>query len=457
MKHYCFFALAMAFQLSMATYAQTDVSQTVHAVRILKGLDDDKSKEWAISELENVAENDASAYAMNCLGLAYMAGVGVQADSANSVYWLERAGRNGYLEAYHNLGMMFKYMKCGVKQDFTRAFHYFSKGAERGSVTCLYDKGFMLYKGLGCNQDYAESIKMFTLASKSNHAPSIFMLGLCYRNGFGVEKDMDKSSELLERASLMGYRDADEERLRPLEENYMHYSIDDNSSVSSMPDICPMVNDTSLIAGNYKGNLVLYDWSGQYILGTKPLSMHAKHNGHEIEGVLVVGNDSVPFIADIISESQLQFRKGNIMLPERYSHDKKVKYRIEKIQFDSWEDNIRGKLELYSLNLKEPERPMYFELFKEGNSKLSDSDSTYTTVTPNPFSSNLSVTFLSQSDSNVDLKIYNTYGVLMWQQSLGNLGFGYKTVTISPVLTAGRYILTISTGHKNLFGNIIKE
>lgn len=218
--------LVMACALSLGTTCmQASVKippeDIKHAVRILKNIDTDQSKDWAISLLRKAADNDTLAYAMNTLGLAYMAGAGVEQDSAQAVAWLEKAGAHGYSEAYHNLGMMYK-DGGGVAQNFAKAYDAFRRGAENGSVVCKYDEGFMLYKGLGCGQDYIRAARLFDDAiSKIEHTPSMYMLGLCYRNGYGVPRDSARAGQLLDRAAMLSFGPAMEELRRSRPENYL--------------------------------------------------------------------------------------------------------------------------------------------------------------------------------------------------------------------------------------------
>ena len=123
--------------LCVVSKADNKTDSIKHAVRILKGMDKDRSNSWAISVLRSAAEDDSIAYAMNSLGMAYMAGIGVEQDSIQCVYWLEKAADRGFREAYHNLGRMYKNSYCGVKQDFFKSYRYFEKGAEKNSVLCI--------------------------------------------------------------------------------------------------------------------------------------------------------------------------------------------------------------------------------------------------------------------------------------------------------------------------------
>lgn len=444
------------------TFGQVANTSIDHAVRILKGIDTDKTHDWAIKVLESSAVNDSSAYAMNSLGLAYMAGIGVDADSTKAVKWLECAGQGGYADAYHNLGMIFKYSRCGVRQDFERAYKYFYTGADSGSISCIYDKGFMLYKGLGCKQSYKEAVKCFQTAAESKHSPSLYMLGLCYRNGYGVEKNTAAASDYLNRSAILGYRDAREELNRNNEETYLHNLYSDSGEHSyipnSIPNVSTEINDINLIDGNYQGHLVMYDWSGNFILGEKPLTMSANRNGSEVFGSMVVGADTVPFRAAITDNNKLTFQKGNLMLYERYEQGGKVKYRMDNMKFDLWDNKISGILNLYSLKLKEPERPMYFELHRNNVDGASQEDKySYISISPNPFELSFKAAFELQNDADIQARIFNIYGMMEWQKELGNFKKGKNEILLSPNIKPGKYILSIKAGKQTLRTIIIKE
>ena len=146
-----------------------------HSIRILSGIDNDKSKEWAVNTLTVIVEKGASPYAMNCLGVAYMEGLGVEPDSAKAISLLEKAARGGNNSGYVNLGMIYHMGKCGVKQDYKKAYDYYSKGARKGSAYCRYCKGFLLFNGLGCKQDYKKTVRCFRRSANERHVSSIYM------------------------------------------------------------------------------------------------------------------------------------------------------------------------------------------------------------------------------------------------------------------------------------------
>ena len=438
--------------------------EVMHAVGVLKGIYQDYTKEKAVSILLNAAENDTVAYAMNALGLAYMEGIGTEQNAEKAISWLKKAGENGYCDAYHNLGVIYKLGKCGEKQNFTAAYNAFIKGAEAGSDACRYGAGFMLYKGLGCAQDYGKAMELFQTASDNGNVYATYMLGLCYRNGYGTAQDEEQGMELLNQAATLGYSAAIEEMSRKNPENYLSGIIVSDSAFTdipaSMPEIKADVNDTTLLRGKYSGCVVMYDWSGRHVLGEKPVCMSVSRTGEEISGYLLLGTDSVPFKADITAEGSLKFKKSYVSLKERYTFNGKVQYRLDSADLDIWNDRIRGRLSLYSLSQREPERPMFMELYRGAYGKT-DNDNTcangYIAIAPNPFDSQFDAIFELRENATATARVFDKFGVLIWQQSLGTFEAGKHKVTLSPDIRPGYHVLNISAGKQVLRTIIVKK
>jgi len=462
--HFMAVACLIAASSPMQAADETTLEKVRHAVRVLKDIDTDQTKQWAVDLLKSAAENDTMAYAMNTLGLAYMAGVGVEKDSLQAVAWLEKAAVHGFSDAYHNLGMMYKNGNCGVRQDFVKAYGLFVKGAVDGSTVCEYDAGFMLYKGMGCQQNYAQALELFSKAAEADHSPSLYMLGLCYRNGYGVEQDTSRATACLKRAAMLSFGPAMEELLRPEPENYLHEEFVMNDTYGSipdqMPDISPEVNDTSLVFGHHQGFVVMYDWSGHFILGEKPVSMdfYRKKDG-DVSGTMILGNDTIPFDASLTDNGKLQFSDGRLLLNERYNKGK-VNYRMDNATLDLWQDKIRGRLNLYSLKLKEPERPMYMELYTGKDSeteKHADERFALISATPNPFDHEFDAAFELLEPCQPQVRIFDQSGRMVFSQNLAILQAGKQSVKISPAIKNGTYVLNIKAGRQVLRTIIVKK
>lgn len=469
-RQLCLYGMSVFLLLLNCIYLKAEVKtktneKVMHAVGVLKGIYEDYPKNVAVDVLQKAAEQDTMAYAMNVLGLAYMEGIGVDKNAENALHWLNMAAKNGFYEAYHNIGTIYKNGKCGVKQDFNKAYSAFAEGAITASTTCKYDAGFMLYKGLGCNQNYEKAKELFESAVSEGHSGAMYMLGLCYRNGYGVERDEEKAMLYLNQSADLGYAAAIEELSRPTPENCLHdiFTNDELYSKlpSSMPDINVNINDTTLFKGHYEGYIVMYDWSGKYVLGEKPVYMSINRNETEGYGLLVLGTDSIPFSAEYQTDGSLKFKKSYVQLNERYNSIGKVSYKLDKADLDIWNGKIRGALSLYSMKLREPERPMYMELYNENYNPETDGDesgrNSHITISPNPFDYEFSALFELNQGAFATARIFDKYGIAIWKKDLGFIEQGKNKITLTPNLNSGYFVLNISAGKQVLRTIIVKK
>ena len=442
--------------------AVAQVDSVEYAIEILKGLHDGVDASRGISILKAAAADHGSGRAMNALGLAYMKGIGVRQDSAQSVGWLERAGEAGYSDAYHNLGMMYKYAKGGLRQDMGRAYRYFSRGAEGGSVMCAYDAGYMLYKGLGCSQDYAKAVELFRKGADKDHTPNLYMLGLCYRNGYGVERDTARASFYLGRAAMLSYGAAIEELQRERTENSWN-GLNASTAVpvevpATMPSVKPSPINVKALPGRYVGTLVTYDWSGRHVIGERPLTVDMSARGDTLVGSWCHGGDTVAFAAVATPDGRLRFTRGAVRQMERYTEDSPVLYRFKYADLAVNDGNLAGPLRLYSVTHQEPERPMYVCMKKDFQSGGADSvEVSRLTAYPNPFSGQVTVEVtLPEPVAEAIVGIFSQSGMNVYSARLGGMDAGVQTFTINPSIPDGVYVLTVMAGN-NKYQTIIMK
>ena len=326
----------------------------------------EKKHSWALRKLSDITAGDSVSYYLFYLGLAYLDGIGVASDVDKAVTLLEKAGQAGYDRAYNVLGNMYKQGGNGVRQDFRKAYRYYCTGAERGHNMCIYYKGLMQYKGLGCRQDYKEAAMTFLTSANDRDANSLYMLGLCSRNGYGLAKDSAAALFCLQRAARMHCPEASEELMRPHEETYMHDVYANAPRYSyipdSLPDVRPSAVAVDLPAGDYRGFIVTYDWSGKYILDERPFAMTLNGvTGGGFSGTLTVGDESAKFCGTL-SGGRLVFTEGGLTMPDRYVRGGKQYYYFGDMALEACGGKVRGRLSLKSRSRKEPGNPMYFEL-----------------------------------------------------------------------------------------------
>lgn len=452
------FILIFMSVLLNGMYASVTDSDVSHALSTLKGLEYGMSEQQAIEVIKDAAANNGDARAMNALGLFYMNGMFMDKDTVMGVRWLESAGAGGYAEAYHNLGVSYKLARYGMAQDLARAFGYYKAGADSGSVSCMYDAGYMLYKGLGCQQDYAQAAELFRTAAEYSHPAAMYMLGLCYRNGYGTERNDELASSFLKRATVLGSRAAMEELLRPEPENCLEDIIvqsDLGTEVpGTMPLIAPQVNDTSIVRGEYQGYIVMYDWSGQHVIGEKPVAASIMRDADGVYGQLVLGADTVPYRAELTAGGKMVFSNITTSMNERYTPGRRTPYHFDNVQLDIWNESLRGDVSLYNMKEKEPERPMYMELQRVGGSMDNNALYCHVTASPNPFSASFEAMYELAGMAEAKVRVFNQLGVMVWSDALGTLDAGKHSLSITPNIPDGTYVLNIAAG-KQIFRTII--
>ena len=427
------------------------------AILALKGLDTEVRINDAINILQQRAINDSNVIAMNALAVAYITGTGVSIDTIQALNWFQLAIDKKLPLACHNLGMAYKYSIGGLRQDYSEACKYFKIGANMNSFTCHYDYGFMLYKGLGCLQSYEDAVSHFFVGAKKFHIHSLYMLGLCYRNGFGVERDEDKGNSYLRQAEILGNGAATEELEKETPENDIYRDVSNANTPLHMPEISTEFTDLSKLSGEYEGILVQYDWSGQYVLNEKPIALTLICDGKSADGTIKIDGETATFSSNTQSDGRLRFNSGEICLSERYSGKEGIVYKLEEATLDAWNDRIAGRLSLYSTLQKEPERPMYIELYRKSNVSK-DVNGQSISISSNQFDSHLIIDFDMDEDvPSVDVRIFNRSGMLVERKTLNGLIKGHHTINFTPAIPNGLYVLNIKAENHMLRTLIVKK
>ena len=430
------------------SFAQDISYEVSEAIEVLKGKSINRTPEDAIKTLFEATSAEDYAVAQNALAIAYMNGIGVERDSIMAIQCFRNAAENGYVNAYHNLGMLEKYAPYG-KQDFKKSVQLFEKGAEQGSLMCSYDAGYMYYKGLGCVQSYERAVDYFSRGIESNNPSCLYMLGLCYRNGYGVECDEELAMSYLEKAGQANYRYAIEETLRENSEIEETVFIEcDNNNVyvpENIPERFSMINNDKNLCGSYSGLLLTYDWSGSHLIKEENIRMTIAKENEEYRGAFIIGNDSVAFTSTSDSEGNLLFNNTKLFLSERYSGDNKIDFIVENATLASLCNTLSGNLNLYSVRHQEPQRPMYISLNKEfGGNTHNNPNECSLTAYPTNNNGSIDVCFLLPKDiKSATICIYTQNGLMGKNYTLGALTSGIHRFTLNPNLNSGNYCISL--------------
>ncbi|ANH82408.1 hypothetical protein A8C56_16815 [Niabella ginsenosidivorans] len=126
------------------------------------------------------------------------------ADMPAALSYFTKAAAGNNAQAYVELGL---YEESGGRQDYAKAFEYFSRAAAIGYPYANYLKGLYLefdYHRSG-QKDPAGAFACYEYAAGYNEINAVYELGRCYKFGVGTEQNYDKGFEYLKKAADAGY------------------------------------------------------------------------------------------------------------------------------------------------------------------------------------------------------------------------------------------------------------
>ena len=117
--------------------------------------------------------------------------------------WLPLAN-SGNTAAQYTLGWLYESGQ-GVKQDHTKAAHWYQQAANKGNDAAQYALATMYAKGNGVEKSNKKALELFTLAANQGDAISQYQVGKYYHQGLGIEKDDIKSVFWYKKAAQQGH------------------------------------------------------------------------------------------------------------------------------------------------------------------------------------------------------------------------------------------------------------
>ncbi|CAL4930209.1 unnamed protein product [Urochloa decumbens] len=114
----------------------------------------------------------------------------------------EYQAQRGNAGAMYKLGLLYYYGLRGLRRDYRKAFHWFSKAVEKGDTRAMELLGEIYARGAGVERNYTEAYKWLALAAKQPHYSAYNGLGYLYVKGYGVEKkNLTKAREYFKLAA----------------------------------------------------------------------------------------------------------------------------------------------------------------------------------------------------------------------------------------------------------------
>jgi len=186
------------------------------------------------------------------LGIAYRSDSdnGLDRDGELALKYLKQAASQDYLDAYHNIGLMYvldqdedivekdfkeaiKWFKLGEEKNAPwslsnlgliyrkglygetkndeKSFHYYKRGAELGQASDMNWVGYYYMNGIGVDTNLDEGIRWYRLAAENGEKYGMYHLAHCYFDGEGVKKDSKEGMKWLRRAAKNGHKESQQE------------------------------------------------------------------------------------------------------------------------------------------------------------------------------------------------------------------------------------------------------
>lgn len=131
-------------------------------------------------------ENDKEAQYL--IGIAYMAGLGVQIDNDKAEKWIYKSALQGYAPAEAGYGFLL--MQSPIKNKSSQAIIWFKKAAQQKNIAGEFG---MAYDNIS-KENYKDGINlMIELANKNNLLAAQEILGIAYGHGMGVSENYKKA------------------------------------------------------------------------------------------------------------------------------------------------------------------------------------------------------------------------------------------------------------------------
>jgi len=405
--------------------------------------------------LFNECASAGSAIAVNAIGVMKQKGWGTPQDEAGSVQWFQKAADMGYAKAYYNLAQIYT-KGLGVEQDFVKSNLYIQKLVDQNDPWGNFQLGYNYYKGLGVEQNYIKAIAYFKVAADKNNANAFYFLGLCYRNGYGVERDAGEAQYYLNKAAEKGHYYSQQELAEAIPENpvkAMHVKAQSSEAGDETTGFRKIVKQKiqGKLDGHYTGKVLVYDYSGKNVVRESNLEIRIDNmDDKKIYGRWIEADTIVANFEGLVTDSTLQFVQTSYARTDYYNKNQALVWKfkqalLEKTDLDG-KSLLTGNVQLYSPLTKEPEKPMYITLQKvnlEEKAEITPDISSRFLVYPNPFVTEMNVSFDLAVQEEVKVDIYSVNGVLKVTKNLGVLEVGRHDYVIDLDLPPAQYIILL--------------
>jgi uncharacterized protein len=441
--------------------------------------------------LKKATEGDGEAQFW--VGKIYLDGLIVKRDVNVAFDWTKKAAITGFVPAWTELGY---YLKFGVAKtlNYTKAYDFFSRGAEFGHPSAIYLKGYMTYKGFGCEQDYKASMIDFRKAASRRNASAMYMMGLCFRNGFGVTANADSARYWLKKSLdarnihafdemqtfQPEYKAVQNEQTKNLD-IVKGIGVKAGFEVNQYSDVQSNVKATEL-NGIYNGYFLKYDWSHTRVTGVTPMSLLLSCKDTIVTGTWMEQGIEKPIdFKAVWRDNKLVFKDFYYKRQDHYHEMYPLVYNLQNATVQMAQKNgttyLKSNVAVFVPSMVEPYYPVSLVLSKSANdnSKVAQNTNDKTeknaekTINtseiaevgtliayPNPFDNEINVVFSLVTDGDAVLKVTAIDGQVLYHKNLKDLKTGSHSIVIPLAVASGEYIVSLEVAHNIKTFNIVK-
>jgi TPR repeat protein len=121
---------------------------------------------------------------------------------------LKNSADKGDPESCHELADLYEWGDNIIDPDLEKAFDYYSKAKDLGSVSALICLGKFYLYGKYVKKNSKKAVDLFKKACKENVPVAYFYLGCCYSDGEGIKQDFKKGFEYTSKSLELGFEEA---------------------------------------------------------------------------------------------------------------------------------------------------------------------------------------------------------------------------------------------------------
>ena len=221
-------------------------------------------------------------------------------------------------------------------------------------------------------------------------------------------------------------------------------------------------NITGGIAGEYEGNIITYDFSGQQVV--RDVRLRLKISEPDFDGRVTgewVEADSIRANFEaVVTNDALRFENTAYARTDHYNRRQAVKWNFTQAILEKTESNgevfLAGNIQLFSPRTKEPEKPMYISLRQTKGNRTENTEKKFAAYYL-PNSNDVMISFTNEKPQNTLLRLYSVSGQFIYEQNLGNLTGTQHNYIVSLPLAPGRYIMHLQQGNTTNTTLLIKK